>query len=92
MIPHHQEAVDTAGRIAGDTERGELREFTAEMARVQSNEIEMMEAWLREWYGVSPGGHMMGRRMWQAPGCVRARPVITGKQILNNLIRGKEEA
>lgn len=50
MIPHHQEAVDTAGAVAQRSERPELRAFTSEMARTQSNEIEMMEAWLREWY------------------------------------------
>jgi uncharacterized protein (DUF305 family) len=50
MIPHHQEAVDTAGEVAERSERPELRAFTREMARVQSEEIEMMERWLQEWY------------------------------------------
>jgi uncharacterized protein (DUF305 family) len=50
MIPHHQEAVDTAREVAGRTDRRELREFTEEIARVQSNEIEMMQEWLEEWY------------------------------------------
>jgi len=50
MIPHHQEAVDTAGEVAQRSERPELRAFTSEMARVQSDEIEMMQSWLQEWY------------------------------------------
>ena len=50
MIPHHQEAVDTATETAARTERPELRAFAAEMARVQSEEIVLMRGWLTAWY------------------------------------------
>jgi len=50
MIPHHQEAVDTAGQTATRTTRPELRDFAGKIVQVQSEEIRMMKAWLAEWY------------------------------------------
>ncbi len=50
MIPHHQEAVTTAGILKGNTERQEMREFAESIIRTQSEEIELMTAWLSSWY------------------------------------------
>lgn len=50
MIPHHQEAVDTARAIAARTVRPELRAFTEGIARDQEREIGMMREWLTRWY------------------------------------------
>lgn len=50
MIPHHQEAIDTAQRVLEYSERPEMREFAQDIIDVQTAEIEQMEAWLGEWY------------------------------------------
>jgi uncharacterized protein (DUF305 family) len=50
MIPHHQEAVDSAGETAARTSRPELRAFTQEMIQAQSAEIAAMSSWLADWY------------------------------------------
>ena len=55
MIPHHQEAVDSSLKIAGRTERPELRDFASGIATVQAAEIEMMESWLSQWYPLRSG-------------------------------------
>ena len=55
MIPHHQEAVDTASEVVTRTERPELRGFAAEIVRVQSAEIETMRSWLASWYPARSG-------------------------------------
>ena len=54
MIPHHQEAVDTALETAERTTRPELRTFARNVVRDQSGEIEMMRTWLAEWYPGKP--------------------------------------
>ena len=50
MIPHHQEAVDTAGLTAARTSRPELKEFSLKIVTDQNREIQMMQGWLDEWY------------------------------------------
>lgn len=50
MIPHHQEAVDSAEQLLEATERDEMRQFAREIIAVQTAEIEQMEAWLDAWY------------------------------------------
>jgi uncharacterized protein (DUF305 family) len=51
MIPHHQMGIMMA-RMAGDaTSRPEIRELTDSIIRGQSEEIEQMRTWYREWYG-----------------------------------------
>lgn len=50
MIPHHQEAIDTAQRVLEYSDRPEMREFAQDIIAVQSAEIDQMEAWLDEWY------------------------------------------
>lgn len=50
MIPHHEEAVYTAGLLMENTEREEMKKFADEIIRTQSEEIEMMISWLEAWY------------------------------------------
>ena len=50
MIPHHQEAVDSARETAARTPRPELRAFTQEIIQAQSAEIVAMRSWLADWY------------------------------------------
>lgn len=50
MIPHHQEAIDTARIVLEQSNRPEMKEFAQDIIDVQSAEIEQMQAWLSEWY------------------------------------------
>jgi len=50
MIPHHQEAVDSAGDTEARTARPELRAFAREIISAQSTEIAAMRAWLSDWH------------------------------------------
>ncbi|NJO72613.1 MAG: DUF305 domain-containing protein [Leptolyngbyaceae cyanobacterium RM1_406_9] len=50
MIPHHQEAIDTAEIVLERSDRPEMKAFAQEIIEVQSAEIEQMRAWLDEWY------------------------------------------
>lgn len=50
MIIHHQGAVDMAYIIRDNTERQELKDFAQEIIDVQDEEINMMNAWLQEWF------------------------------------------
>uniref|UniRef100_B8HXZ4 DUF305 domain-containing protein n=1 Tax=Cyanothece sp. (strain PCC 7425 / ATCC 29141) TaxID=395961 RepID=B8HXZ4_CYAP4 len=50
MIPHHQEAIDTAKILLARSQRPQMRQFAQEIIQVQSEEIKQMQIWLREWY------------------------------------------
>ena len=50
MIPHHQEAIVTAGLLERGTQRADLRAFAASIVRTQSAEVAQMNAWLATWY------------------------------------------
>jgi uncharacterized protein (DUF305 family) len=50
MIPHHQEAIDTAQRVLEASDRPELRRFAETIITVQTAEIKQMQTWLGEWY------------------------------------------
>ncbi len=50
MIPHHQEAVDSARVLRERTERSEMRGFAEEIITTQTREIRQMESWLARWY------------------------------------------
>lgn len=54
MIPHHQEAVETAQLLAAGTNRPEMKKFAADIIRVQTAEIEQMQSWLQKWYPNEP--------------------------------------
>lgn len=52
MIPHHQEAVDTATEVlerGGSTE--EIRTLASEIIAAQETEIAMLKEWYLAWYG-----------------------------------------
>lgn len=50
MIPHHQEAVDTAVYLKDNTDRPEMKRFAEDIIKTQSAEIEQMTDWLETWY------------------------------------------
>lgn len=51
MVPHHQEAVDTATRLLQKSTDPVLREFLNNVVRDQSAEIVQMKSWYKNWYG-----------------------------------------
>lgn len=50
MIPHHQEAVDNAEILRDNTDREEMRDFAEQIIQTQTEEIELMQSYLDEWY------------------------------------------
>lgn len=62
MIPHHQEAVDTATIINNITKNNELKTLTQNIINGQSQEISMMKWWLQKIY---PNTKYEG--MWYMP-------------------------
>ncbi|MBD2554027.1 DUF305 domain-containing protein [Limnothrix sp. FACHB-708] len=50
MIPHHQEAIDTAKLVRDRTQRPEMRQFTQAIIDAQSREVSQMKTWLQTWY------------------------------------------
>ncbi|HEY9688554.1 MAG TPA: DUF305 domain-containing protein [Coleofasciculaceae cyanobacterium] len=50
MIPHHQEAIDTAKIVRDRTQRPEMRQFTQAIIDAQSREVADMQGWLKTWY------------------------------------------
>ncbi|TRU47898.1 MAG: DUF305 domain-containing protein [Microcystis aeruginosa Ma_QC_Ca_00000000_S207] len=55
MIPHHQEAIDTAQVILARTSRPEMRQFAQNIIQAQTAEIAQMKNWLNQWY---PSGNI----------------------------------
>ena len=55
MIPHHRMGVMMASHAGWNTRHPQLRELEAAMVRVQSQEIEQMAQWYRQWYGEKGG-------------------------------------
>jgi len=52
MIPHHQEAVDTAKQVlARGATTPEIRTLMENIVKAQEKEIGDMKAWYEEWYG-----------------------------------------
>lgn len=51
MVPHHQMGIMMARMAGRSAEREELRELADSIIETQSQEIEDMERWYREWYG-----------------------------------------
>lgn len=58
MIMHHRMAVMMADSVlrGGFSSRPETMELARAIVAAQNREIEIMERWLSEWYGVSAGG------------------------------------
>lgn len=53
MVAHHQEAV-AAARELTRSDRAAMRAFGESIVRTQSEQIEQMRTWLREWYSERP--------------------------------------
>jgi len=51
MVPHHRMGVMMATMAGDATRRTDVRELTARIIESQSEEIDRMLAWYREWYG-----------------------------------------
>lgn len=51
MIPHHQEAIDTAEVILEKSENADLKALAQDIVDAQTSEIAQMEAWGKEWFG-----------------------------------------
>ncbi|MCP9490443.1 MAG: DUF305 domain-containing protein [Solirubrobacteraceae bacterium MAG38_C4-C5] len=68
MVMHHRGAVMSAHMMIADSERPELRDLARRIAESQSEQIDRMERWRKEWYPDAPpatmgGGMMMGGGM-----------------------------
>jgi uncharacterized protein (DUF305 family) len=50
MIPHHQEAVDTASIIVAKTENAELKKIAENIVSAQKTEIALLGSWMKSWY------------------------------------------
>ncbi len=50
MIPHHQMGVMMATMELNSSQRPEMRKLAEDMVRVQSDEINKMQRWYRNWY------------------------------------------
>jgi uncharacterized protein (DUF305 family) len=50
MIPHHQEAVESARAVLETTQRPEVRELAQDVIDTQTEEIATLEGWLAQWY------------------------------------------
>jgi uncharacterized protein (DUF305 family) len=50
MVPHHQDALESAELAVERAERPKVRELAQEIITAQEAEISQMETWLAEWY------------------------------------------
>ena len=50
MIMHHEGALMSSRMMIGDSERPELRQLAGNIQQSQSEQIEQMQAWRKEWY------------------------------------------
>lgn len=51
MITHHQSAIEMSKVLLTSTKRPELQKLANDIITAQDGEIEMMQNWLKEWYG-----------------------------------------
>lgn len=51
MIPHHQEAVDTAKQVIARGENAEVKALAEKIVVAQEKEIADMKSWYQTWYG-----------------------------------------
>lgn len=79
MIPHHEDAVEMADLALSRAQHPELKDLAEAIKTTQTEEIQEMQAWYKEWYGTdvpiwTPGmGMMRGNRITstsQNPGFV----------------------
>ena len=75
MIPHHQGALMSSEHMISNSKRPEIRQLYENIQKSQSEQIEQMQEWRKEWYpdaGQLPGmmgdgqtGSMMGSGMME---------------------------
>ena len=53
MIDHHQMAVDIAETCTDRADNDQLAGLCEDIVAAQSSEVEMMQTWLADWYGVA---------------------------------------
>ena len=73
MIPHHEGALMSSEHMISNSERPELRQLYENIQKSQSEQIEQMKEWRKEWYpdagqppemmGNGQTGNMMGNGM-----------------------------
>lgn len=59
MIPHHQQAIDTAKLVTGRTDRSQLITLADTIATSQAAEIQTMQGWLQRWQQPMPATKQM---------------------------------
>ena len=52
MIDHHQMAVTMSEKHLKEAEHAELKQLCENIITSQRAEIEQMQGWLKEWYGI----------------------------------------
>jgi uncharacterized protein (DUF305 family) len=67
MIPHHEDAVAMADLAISRAKRPEIKTLAKAIKATQTQEIQQMQIWYKQWYGTdvpvwSPGMGMMQRR------------------------------
>jgi uncharacterized protein (DUF305 family) len=50
MIPHHEEAIESARALQARTDREEMRAFAQSIIDTQTREVRQMRDWLATWY------------------------------------------
>jgi uncharacterized protein (DUF305 family) len=50
MIPHHQEAIESARVLLTKTERPELRGLAQEILKTQTREVALLQSWVDAWF------------------------------------------
>ena len=69
MIPHHEDAIAMAGIAGEKAQHPEIKQLAEDIKRSQTEEIQKMQAWYKNWYGkdvpdgLSDTGHGMGSGM-----------------------------
>lgn len=63
MIPHHEDAITMANLALTQASRPEIKQLAQAIIDSQSQEIDQMKAWYRDWYGqeVPTGSQVMGQ-------------------------------
>lgn len=61
MIPHHQMALISSEHMISDSQRPEMRQLYENIQKSQSEQIEQMQEWRKEWYpDAGSSSEMMG--------------------------------
>lgn len=51
MIPHHEEAVQSAQQVLARSTNEPLKSIASSIVSAQTNEIEQMKSWYKNWFG-----------------------------------------